>query len=284
MISEMSNDKPNIAPTRFVLIIGAMKCGTTKLFHDLDSIPEICLSARKETNFFIKAIKEDRLSQTSESSLLAEYQSCWPSWNPIKHQYALEASTNYAKVPAQPIAANLIRRVSESTGSSFKVIYILRNPLDAISSFYRHAFTSNLAWARNHRIAMFGHDILSTHPLAIYSYAKQLDMFSTWLPRESLLLINFNMFTQSPAEIAREVARFLGLECCFEFEDSGERHSSDARLESYRDIAEYTLPPNLEDWKLSSSQRETILHLLREDIKRLRDVYGFDTSEWTDFE
>jgi len=283
MTAQMSNEKPKIAPTRFVLIIGAMKCGTTKLFHDLDCIPEICQSERKETNFFIKAIKEDRLSHTTESSLLAEYQRIWPNWNPSQHQYALEASTNYAKVPVQPTAADLIRKVSESTGSSFKVIYILRNPLDAVSSFYRHAFTSNLAWARKHRIAMINHDILSTHPLAIYSYAKQLDKFSIWLPRESFLLINFNMFTQAPGEIAREVARFLGLDCCFEFKDSGERHSSDARLEKCRGIAEYTLPPGLEDWKLSANQRESIIHMLREDIKRLRGEYGFDTSEWIEF-
>lgn len=284
MLSEMSNKAPEIAPTRFVLIIGAMKSGTTKLFHDLDCIPEICLSERKETNFFIKAIKEDRLSHTTESSLLAEYQRSWPNWNPSKHRYALEASTNYAKTPVQPTAADLIRKVSQSTGSSFKIIYILRNPLDAVSSFYRHAFTSNLTWARNHRIAMLDHDILSTHPLAIYSYAKQLDKFSSWLPSESILLINFNMFIQAPAEIARKVAQFLELDCCFEFEESGERHSSDARLESYRDIAEYTLPPDLEGWKLSSSQCETIIHLLREDIKRLREVYGYDTSEWTGFD
>ncbi|WP_254953612.1 sulfotransferase [Cyanobium sp. Cruz-8H5] len=266
-----------------MLIIGAMKSGTTKLIHDLDCIPEICLSARKETNFFIKAIKEDRLSQTNESSLLAKYQNGWPSLNPLKHQYALEVSTSYAKVPVQPMAAGLIRRVSESTSSSFKVIYIPRIPIDAVSPFYRHAFTSYLAWARNHRIAVLSHDILSRHLLAIYSYAKQLEKFSSWLSRESLLLINFSMFTQAPAEIAREVARFLGLDSCFEFEDSGVRHSSDARLESYRDIAEYTLPPDLANWKLSSSQRETIIHLLREDIKRLREVYEFDTSEWTEF-
>jgi hypothetical protein len=91
------------------------------------------------------------------------------------------------------------------------------------------------------------------------------------------------MFTQAPGEIAREVARFLGLDCCFEFKDSGERHSSDARLEKYRGIAEYTLPPGLEDWKLSKNQRESIIHMLREDIKRLRGEYGFDTSEWIEF-
>ena len=80
-------------PTRFLIIIGAMKSGTTTLFRLLAQHPQIARPSEKEPHFFSRAERFE--------NGLSHYQNLW-KWRPGFHKVALEASTGYTKFPFDP--------------------------------------------------------------------------------------------------------------------------------------------------------------------------------------
>ncbi len=87
-------------PTRFGLIIGAMKSGTTSLFELLAQHPQISASAEKEPSFF---------NRDSDDDEWRRYTDLW-RWDPSRHLIALEASTSYSKSPLDSERAGTNRR------------------------------------------------------------------------------------------------------------------------------------------------------------------------------
>ncbi|MCH8112407.1 MAG: sulfotransferase [Proteobacteria bacterium] len=77
-------------PTNIAIIIGAMKSGTTTLFELLSQHPEIAPCREKEPFFFAS---EEKYAADEDA-----YQMLW-DWDPNRHKIALEASTDYAKLP-----------------------------------------------------------------------------------------------------------------------------------------------------------------------------------------
>lgn len=268
-----------MSPNTFCVLVGAMKSGTTKLFHDLDCHPEICLSKPKETNYFVSLLKQSgQLHDTSK--MLGQYSQFWPTWNSRMHKIALEASTNYSKFPFQPNVFPLIKSMMDSTGVAFKFIYILRNPFDAISSFYRHAFTANRKWASDHASAMINHNILSAHPLAIFSYAKQIDLIVSCFSRDSFLLIDFDDFVSKPAMIVSSIAAFLGIASDFSYRDSLNQHSVLQRIANHVQPSDLSYSVKVASWEIDAKSKSAVEFLLMDDMRRLHDNYGFDSLKW----
>jgi len=108
-----------------VIIIGAMKCGTTALFKALKQHNSVCASLEKEPNFFLK-------STFSENCQL-EYMSLFES-NDNEKKLNLEASTSYAKLPESEMASKNIFNIMPTA----KFIYVRRDPIERIVSHYLH--------------------------------------------------------------------------------------------------------------------------------------------------
>jgi hypothetical protein len=161
---------------------------------------------------------------------------------------------------------------------TFKIIYIMRDPVQAVTSFYKHAFTAEKKWALDHSAAILKCGILSVHPIAIYSYAKQIDLFMTCVDRDSILLVGFDDFVRDPQGTVARVARFLNIDDDFVYRDSHKQHSAAERLA--KDKGSLFLDYDLPSWKLDDVARLAINHLLIDDLHRLRDQYGFDCSNW----
>jgi len=107
------------------LIIGAMKAGTTSLWHYLDLHPQIQVSDTKEINFFVAEKNWSRGWEWYESLF-------------VKNQKDIralgEASTSYTKKPEfQGIPQRIVTRLPE-----VKLIYIVRDPIERIRSMYVH--------------------------------------------------------------------------------------------------------------------------------------------------
>ena len=94
--NKISNRIPRDA---YVLIIGAMRCGTTSLYTYLQGHPAICPAITKESEFF----SEHQFHGVS----VGNYCDLW-TFDDTIHKYALEASTGYAKYPAEPNVARNI--------------------------------------------------------------------------------------------------------------------------------------------------------------------------------
>lgn len=106
------------------LIVGAMKAGTTTLYADLGSHPDIFLTSDKEPNGLLWCGDERghaqycRLFQRAGSARARG-----------------EASTFYTKRPASDGLAEMARKV---LGSEVQIIYLVREPIQRLLSQYRH--------------------------------------------------------------------------------------------------------------------------------------------------
>ena len=106
-----------------------MKAGTTTLFHLLAQHPAICrtyaefpgASDWKEINYFQKLYKK------GDTALHYDWR--FP-FDAARHEWTLDVSTNYAKLP---IGEDVPSRIA-AIGGQTKLAYILREPVDRIES------------------------------------------------------------------------------------------------------------------------------------------------------
>jgi hypothetical protein len=106
------------------IIIGAMKGGTTSLYHYIASHPDIVPSSIKETNYF------NTIADLCKG--LSWYKSLFRN----KGKYAFEASTNYTKRHIFPGVPERMYSILPKV----KLIYILRDPIERIVSHYIHNY------------------------------------------------------------------------------------------------------------------------------------------------
>ena len=178
-------------PDRFVIIIGAMKSGTTSLFEILSQHPQVCGCKEKEPNYFTEGVYNAKNADW--------YKGLW-NWRDKEHRVALEASTAYTKFPAY---SGVPARIAEFQDASFKFIYIMRNPVQQIASHLQHA--QYVGWEKrwDGRVPQYMIDIVS--------YATQLDKYMECFDRNSMFLVTLDEFEENPAFILKDIMMFLGI-------------------------------------------------------------------------
>jgi hypothetical protein len=110
-----------------ILIIGSMKSGTTTLFDLLARHPAIAPARNKEPGFF--AFEE-------VFALGFGWYDALFAFDPARHRYGLEGSTDYTK---HPFCTGVAERLIASAPRRFRLIYLMRHPLRRIESHARHA-------------------------------------------------------------------------------------------------------------------------------------------------
>lgn len=245
-------EKPKKPPKidDFVIILGAMKSGTTTLFRYLRSHPEIAGCKRKEPSFF---------SSNRRWNLGRDYYlKLWPRFDPARHRYALEASPEYTKAP---YVTNVARRM-RAFGARFRFIYILRDPVDRVESHIIH----NIGMGRADLGIGFDHRLFQ-RAIDVSRYAYQLDAFRQDFDDAQILLLDFDDLKSNPVRVMERCVGFLGIDRGFEF--------------PYVAPANVRKAANMADtFRLRPEDRARIVGLLRPDVLRLRDAYGFDVSGW----
>ena len=179
-------------PKRFLIIIGAMKAGTTYLYNLLRQHSAICSASNKEPNYFVE----------HEHPSLQGYSDCFPEWDGNIHKYALEGSVNYTKVPAFPDCA---KRMATITGVEYKFVYLIRDPVERIRSHYRHAVRGGIQFR-------IGENDIDQNALDISAYAMQLDRYLTYFPKENIKIIQFEEFITHPNAITSQIFDLLNIE------------------------------------------------------------------------
>jgi hypothetical protein len=275
---------------RFALIIGAQKAGTTSLFHYLAEHPQIAACSIKEPFFFSK----DEIWARG----LDWYNGLW-DWNPEIHRYAVEGSTDYSYSGKAPATVDRIRSVD----AEFRFLFVVRNPFDRIESHFGHAYRAG--WDGRHMTIDEAIDRRSWL-LERSMYARQLDPYRERFGRDRIHVIDFARLVSSPAGVLRKIAEFLDIDPPPETGGSARvynpgrgrkmEHPLFVRIRKNR-FALRTLrsavPDRLQTWlrgrmsggpaptfRLSPDSRRRIGEALREEIDRLRDDYGVDTSSW----
>lgn len=175
------------------LVIGAMKAGTTSLYHYLAAHPDVYMASVKELDFFVEAANWDRGTDWYRKQ-----------FDDARGAAAIgEASTAYAKHPIVPGVPERIASVIPDC----RLIYVLRDPIDRIRSHYQHRVAIGTERAPLEK-AVVDDPIYVT----CSSYAAQIERYLDRFPREQLLLITSEHLRSDRAATMRRVFRFVGVD------------------------------------------------------------------------
>jgi hypothetical protein len=175
------------------LVIGAMKAGTTSLYHYLKEHPEIFMPAVKELDFFSERGNWHRG--------LDWYRKQFKSANDA---IAIgESSATYSK---HPIVPRVPERIAELLPDC-RIVYVLRDPVERIRSHYQHqvALGSERAPIEEAVLRDPGY-------LTCSSYGQQVEQYARYFPRERLLLITSEDLRDDRQATVRRVYEFLGVD------------------------------------------------------------------------
>jgi hypothetical protein len=271
-----------------LLIIGAMKCGTTSLHYYLGLHPEIFMSEEKELRFFV--------AERNWPKGVAWYESQFPVDAPIRG----EASPSYTM---HPLYEGVPERMHGIVPDA-KLIYVLRDPVERLVSNYRHAC------AEGQETRPFDDAVLSPgNPYLSRSlYATQLEKYLPFYPLSRILVLTQEDLKNDRRATLRRVFRYLGVDDSFaswkfalELHDSRwkrrvgalgkavERSTARAPLHRLPRIARrpaqklITMPfsRGVPRPELSSDTRRLVAESLREDTRRLREITGLALDHWS---
>lgn len=279
----------------FIIIIGAMKSGTTTLFQLLAQHPAIAPASNKEPGFFA-------LDEAWEQGF-DWYQSLF-DFDPNVQKYRLEASTDYTKYP---FVENVWDRMTSREDVSVKLIYIMRHPFRRLESHARHVQGLNKELGR--RISPRpDHALdagLSQINMAASQYAEQIKTFAPALEQGALHLLTFEDLRNNPDDCMAKIYEFLDLDAAEALDDLPVYNSAEGKtrvhplwgrvsnMNGLMALGRNTMPSGLRDWikarmrskitaegrfKLTAEEERQLLLLYREDLRSLRDEYGIDTA------
>lgn len=177
------------------LIIGAMKSGTTTLYHDLERVGAIFLPRFKEPNSLASDAVLRPRGRERYAELFAEAR---------PEQRCGEASVRYSQLPGHPRCAERARAVC---GPHLRVIYLVREPLGRALSQHHHALAHGNAQAEAD-VALRRHDKF----LDYSRYAMQIEPWLEAFGPQQVLALRFEDFIADREAIVRRVCEFLDVE------------------------------------------------------------------------
>lgn len=273
---------------RFCIILGAMKAGTTSLFHYLSQHPEIAPCQEKEPSFFSHHYEKG----------IEYYLGLWEKQD-LETKILLESSTNYTKHPSFACSSRNILEFAQKYDVNIKFVYIMRNPLKRLVSQYTYSYARWTTESLEERIQ-------HGHIINVSRYAHQLDQYYEKFDPENFLLLNFDDLKRSPETVLKEICEFLHIHPNFPFSGLAKIHNkSEGRaitrpvdriylkypaVRSFSNLFPKGFRTTLskllfrkkitQSFKLSAAQRKFIHMALKKDMARLQDKYGVDVSKW----
>lgn len=173
------------------IVIGAMKAGTTSLYHYLNQHPEIGMSRRKELDFF--------KTNADFAKGLGWYAAQFPSG----YRVLGESSPNYSKCHLFPGVAERLHSVLPG----ISLIYLVRHPVDRAVSHYIH----QVAAGREARpIEIVFQDLEQNPYLLAGAYMFQLRQFLKFYPPERMLIVDASDLLNDRRRTMSTIFKFLG--------------------------------------------------------------------------
>lgn len=273
------------------LMIGAMKGGTTSLWHYLRSHPQVFMPQKKEPHFFSDEGVWSRGLQWYEGQF---------SEVPRTAVAVGEASTTYSKHPEFPGVPERIASVIPDV----RLIYVIRQPIERMRSQYLH----HVAKGREHDPV---EKALLSKPTYVNNsrYAMQIACYLEHFHRDQLLVITSEDLRNERIPTVRRVYEFLGVDGSWvppmienEFYRTGERrkvrpitfkvrrlpgiHSlgrlipSAAKVRAMKSGRLLTKTLDAGEATITESLRRHLEGVLREDVQQLRQHLGPDFDAW----
>lgn len=282
-----------------LIVIGAMKCGTSSLHRYLDLHPQIAMSARKELDYFIPAAPDDPKADPDRP--LRWQHSNWDrglAWYGGHFDDAVEVRGESSVAYLFPWYPDVAERIA-TTLPSVRLIAVLRHPLDRAISHHRQ-FAD-----RDRRDLTTALSADASPYVSASRYATALEPFSKRFDADRLLLIRHRDLLQNRRATLSQVFSFLGVEAGFwRPEMERERNRSAVKGRAYR-VAEQLragplgpladrLPAEMRDRgerllarsdpapppDLDAGVAERLLDDLEPEIAAVEGLTGWDLSDW----
>jgi hypothetical protein len=270
------------------LIIGAMKAGTTSLYHYLRTHPQIFMPDEKEVMFF---------DARHEWSRGVEWYAQQFASAPAEAVALGEASTSYTKFP---VVEGVPERIA-SVLPDARLIYVLRHPVDRMRSHYLYLLSRGKE--RRPIEQAFAEDPAY---LDTSRYAMQIEQYLPHLPLDRFLFVDSRDLADRRAQTLRTIYRFIGVDETWtspvvdrEFFRSSERRMKPGLTQKLRGVpgvATVTrrvpapvrslarrLPADrvdVERARIGDDLRRSLETTLAEDVRRLRTYVSPDFDGW----
>lgn len=251
-----------------LVVIGAMKCGTSALHRYLDRHPEIAMSEPKELNFFFDAGTRDRAAASDEGrhGLPQRLGALAGNWQRGTRWYArhfrAEATVRGESSPGytSPAHRDVAQRMAAVIPAA-KLIFLVRDPLDRAVSQYRHHRKEGME-TRSVQEALLDSN---SQYIARGRYYERLSPFLRHYMHADIAVISREELLTERRKTMRSLFTFLGV-------DEGFWSSDLRRLwHSSRGSA----PP------LDTGFRRRMAEAFGDDPDRLRHFAGREFPGWT---
>jgi hypothetical protein len=178
-----------------LLIIGAMKSGTTGLFFDLCLHPEVFEPDVKEPHALCS---DDVFTDEGRAAYAGIYSAAAPS------QLLCDASTGYSKLPDH---TGVVERAVKLLPDDFRAVYILREPIDRIISQHHHEMVE-------HTVTVGIDEAVRKFPRYVQfsQYASQLDPWVEAIGHDRIRVLRFEDYTANRRGVTAELCTWLGLD------------------------------------------------------------------------
>lgn len=177
------------------LIIGAMKAGTTGVFMDMGRHPRVFLPDNKEP---YSLCYDPVLTPAGRAEYAAWFAAARPD------QLLCDASTGYTK---QPDLTGSHHRALELLPAGFKVIYVVRHPIERIVSHHYHEYIEGKL------TASIDDDVRRFPHLVNYSrYGLQARPWIESLGRDRVRVLRFEDYTANRQQVVADLCEFVGLD------------------------------------------------------------------------
>jgi hypothetical protein len=213
----VSNEEVGALPD--FVVIGAMRCGTTRFYTILTKHPHVQRAASKELHYF------DRLERFEQG--IEWYRRCFPPPEQKDGQRTItgEATPMYLFDPLVP------ERMAQTVPQT-RLIVLLRNPVDRAYSQYhkwvrdsgretpsfKESVVEELAWLNEGKNGLSAQERCSEirrgsrwNQLARGIYVDQLVRWRQFFDEEQMLVLKSEDFFKHTADILKQVQMFLGL-------------------------------------------------------------------------
>ncbi len=269
------------------LIIGAMKAGTTSLYHYLRHHPDVFMADPKELDFFV-----GRANWARGLNWYEEHFADAPGAAAVG-----EASPNYTKRHDDPDVAGRIAAALPGA----RLVYLVRHPVERMLSMYRQVAADGLETRPAAEAFAADPDYLRTS-----MYAWQLEPYLQHFPPDRLLVMTSERLRRDRAAAVARVFQFLGVDPAWEppgldrESQRGDRLRVPRRgpaarlgeLPGYRNVLERswrlrelhgrltTRPAPPVDAALPDDQRAELRAALAPDVARLYPLVDGDFDGW----
>ncbi|CAH1799610.1 unnamed protein product, partial [Owenia fusiformis] len=182
--------------TRIILLAGVMKCGTGPMTTLLSRHPDV-----RET--------VDLQVYLTYNFGVQWYLKRLPTTVKGKSDWLFSRCTNCFAIKKAPALVNVIREI---TGKRFKMLFIVRNPIDRVISHYTQLISDNAT------VATFGkwvqEILVNPYNSSLLQKSRYVEHFESWyslFEENDMLIIDHKEFVKTPWLVMQKVENYLSL-------------------------------------------------------------------------